>query len=71
MTDHKQGCPALGGYGHSVEPCQCGADMGEQSVMIAYGEALLIRRLVADWAYHNPEDADALSAEAKFDNLFS
>jgi hypothetical protein len=26
MTKHKSGCPALGGYGHGVEPCICGAD---------------------------------------------
>lgn len=26
MSDHKPGCEALGGYGHGVGPCTCGAD---------------------------------------------
>jgi hypothetical protein len=26
MADHKPGCEALGGYGHGVGPCTCGAD---------------------------------------------
>lgn len=26
MSEHKPGCEALGGYGHGVGPCHCGAD---------------------------------------------
>ena len=30
---HKQGCPALGGYGNGVEPCCCGAAPPPQAVL--------------------------------------
>lgn len=29
MADHKQGCPALPGYGHAPEACTCGAEPTE------------------------------------------
>jgi len=31
MTAHKQGCDALGGYGHGKGPCTCGASMTASS----------------------------------------
>jgi hypothetical protein len=29
MDDHKQGCPALGGYGHGKQACECGSSMAD------------------------------------------
>lgn len=44
MTDveHRQGCPATGGYGHGVEPCTCGAITGPE--LLPLPEALFETR---------------------------
>ncbi len=40
MAEHKQGCPALGGYGRGVEPCLCGAE-GLNGCPFCGGKAVL------------------------------
>ena len=40
-VEHRQGCPATGGYGHGIEPCICGA--------VANVELLPLPGSVANW----------------------
>lgn len=60
-TTHKQGCQALGGYGHGVGPCDCGASPPAQGGLTVAQLAQEIRRIDA-W---NSLGAGAL-AEALF-----
>ena len=62
-TPHKPGCPALGGYGHGIEPCCCGADQHER-------DSRELRELceARDTARRERDDAKAALAAAEARN---
>lgn len=41
--EHRQGCPATGGYGHGIEPCICGADPSVDFELSDIPESVLLR----------------------------
>lgn len=54
MSTHKPGCEALGGYGHGVGKCSCGAEMSDTPRTDANGVVATIYR-DGYWSHKMPE----------------
>lgn len=65
-TEHRQGCDALGGYGHGVGPCTCGAATSNTELAAQLlAAANYIDALGGDSRGYRQALADALESKAE------